>query len=208
MLDLPKMFLFSGLVSLDIFSLDITTEDKIRTISYMQNQKRIETRLNIKNENSWLESLETKVTLNEVSKSNFNRYLQLLNKTNQFNVRTRRFTNIEFQNWLSLNENKAITLRLEDKFGDLGIIGLLGYKINNENLYVEDFVLSCRAAGRSLEQLMIYLLYEKANSYNISRIIIEALKTEKNKPIINFLNNYEFLEKKENLNFEKNLRKN
>ena len=74
----------------------------------MQNQKRIGTKLTIKNDNSWLESLETKVTINEVSKSNFNRYLQLLNKTNQFNVRTRRFTNIEFQNWLSQMKIKLL----------------------------------------------------------------------------------------------------
>ena len=94
------------------------------------------------------------------------------------------------------NENKAITLRLEDKFGDLGIIGLLGYKINNENLYVEDFVLSCRAVGRSLEKLMIYFLYEKAISNNKSTILIEAFKTEKNKPIIEFLTNNNFRKKK------------
>ena len=56
-------------------------------------------------------------------------------------------TSPEFQSWFSLSENNAYTIRLEDKFGNLGIIGLLGYELRNKQIYIQDFVLSCRAAG-------------------------------------------------------------
>lgn len=209
-LELPKdpSSYAQTLESLDLlYSMDITKEDEIRTASYKHNNERFKMKSISKNKSSWLQKLDTKIMINEISELNFNRYVQLLNKTNQFNARTRRKTNAEFKDWLSLNDNKALTIKLEDKFGDLGIIGLLGYNKNNDRIFVEDFVLSCRAAGRSIEDLMIYILYEKAISESIEEIIIEASETKKNKPIIDFLKKNSFLEEKGFLSFGVNIKK-
>ena len=104
----------------------------------------------------------------------------------------------EFKSWLSLSSSEAYNIRLEDKFGDLGIIGLLGFKINNNQLFVEDFVLSCRVAGRGIEELMLYLIYSRAKSLKIPKIIIEPIKTAKNKPILDFISKNNYLQKESN----------
>ena len=103
-------------------------------------------------------------------------------------------TTPEFESWISLSENNASTIRLKDKFGDLGIIGLLSYKLSDKKLFIEDFVLSCRAAGRGIEDLMIYQIFENAKSNNINQIVIEAIKTEKNFPILDYLSKNPYLE--------------
>ncbi len=195
-LELPKYpyYYSQSLESLSSLHLiERTNEDNMRTLSYQQNRHRFSEKEK-NNKDTWLKELETKVKISQIKSKNIMRYVQLLNKTNQFNVKTRRMTNPEFESWISFAGNKAYTIRLEDKFGDLGIIGLLGYKFTDKKLYIEDFVLSCRAAGRGIEDLMLYQIYKEAKSNNINEIEIEAIKTEKNMPIINFLSNSPFLE--------------
>lgn len=191
-LDLPKNP-FDYSKSLEscklLYTLGTTKEDKLRTSSYKDNEKRNHSKNLSANNNLWLQGLETKVSIDKVNESNLSRYVQLLNKTNQFNARTRRLSLSEFEDWNSIDSNYAFTIRLIDKFGDLGIIGLIGFSLIKKTIFVEDFVLSCRAAGRCIENLMVYEIFKRAKSFEVEEIILKALLTQKNKPIIDFFNN-------------------
>lgn len=210
-LDLPKNS-FDYSKSLEscklLYTLGTTKEDKLRTSSYKDNEKRNQSKNLTENTSLWLQGLETKVLINKVNEKNLARYVQLLNKTNQFNARTRRLSKAEFQDWHSINSNYAFTIRLIDKFGDLGIIGLIGFTLNEKTIFVEDFVLSCRAAGRCIENLMLYEIFKMAKTFEVEKIIIEALLTKKNKPMINFFNKNNNLHNSGNLHYQIKLKDN
>ena len=66
-------------------------------------------------------------------------------------------------------------LSLKDKYGKMGIIALLGYTVTQETLEIEDYVLSCRAAERSVEETMLYILSQHAKKYGVSKINLQAI---------------------------------
>ena len=67
------------------------------------------------------------------------------------------------------------------------MIGLLSYTINSEKVYIEDFVISCRAAGRMVEEVMIYFVRNIASESRGLEIILQAIATEKNGPLVSCL---------------------
>tara|TARA_B100001079_G_C15954515_1_gene316370 strand:- start:197 stop:514 length:318 start_codon:yes stop_codon:yes gene_type:complete len=83
-----------------------------------------------------------------------------------------------------------------DKFGDMGLVGVVSFKLASKRIEVIDFILSCRAFGRSIEKSMLIKIIQILKKKNIDKIIFKYLKTSKNKPCYDFL--------KENLEMEKN----
>ena len=134
---------------------------------------------------------ESKIVIEKFNKNNLLRISQLINKTNQFNLKTRRMTVIELSEWVSLKENFLWSYRVLDKFGDHGLTGIGSFTINGQDIIVEDFVLSCRVLGYGIENAILCHLIKESRKLNKQNLIIELLKTEKNDPIEKFLNQSE-----------------
>lgn len=173
--------------NLDCFdSLQETHEDATRSEMYKQEKQRKIIMNELSTINDWIDSLSIKITISVLNDKNLKRAGQLLNKTNQMNLTTRRILANDFMRLSEEYNLKIITLNVEDKFGDYGLTGILSFKINNSILRVEDYVLSCRVLGRSVEESMIYASYNYALNNNAKEIHFPFIKTEKNNPCFLF----------------------
>ncbi|ALA44191.1 MULTISPECIES: HAD-IIIC family phosphatase [Paenibacillus] len=163
----------------------ITLEDRKRTDWFKQEQKRESIKLNVESLEEWLHSLEIKLTPHKLNKLLLTRAVQLMNKTNQFNMATRRFTIEEYWSWSELPNNHAILFEVEDKFGNAGYTGLISVSCDDEGqAEIHDFVMSCRVMGKGIEEAMLYLVTKHFSPHSIKGMYI---KTEKNKPFYDFI---------------------
>jgi FkbH-like protein len=172
--------------SLNCFnSLHLTEEDNKRSELYKDEETRGNSKLNFTSVEDWINSLKIEVTFEELNELNLNRAEQLLNKTNQMNLRTRRLSKEELKKWNSQKDHWFYVVSVKDIFGDNGITGLLGFhKTTDGNIFIDDFVMSCRVMGRKIEDKMLDFVKERSNS----KVIAEYLPTEKNKPVKEFFN--------------------
>ena len=112
------------------------------------------------------------------------RALELINKTNQFNLNGRRFTDAEWQNEVRQHGAAALVAGYEDKFGPLGKILALVGTLSNRTLSVRAFVLSCRAFSRRIEHQCLQELFRR---YELEEIVFDYVETPRNGPVREFL---------------------
>ena len=174
----------------------ISHEDKIRGELYKSEFKRKKLKQQFKSLSEWIETLELKVTIENLKSENFPRTLQLLNKTNQMNLATRRLSEKEFNNWIKTSSSNLWTIRAKDKFGDYGIIGILSLSIKKNSAYLVDFILSCRVVGRNIEEIMIEFTKEYCRKNKIKNINGKFMKTEKNSLCFKFFNKLNLIDSK------------
>ncbi|MGA2556123.1 MAG: HAD-IIIC family phosphatase [Verrucomicrobiota bacterium] len=130
----------------------------------------------------FLASLELRARLEPVNKNNIERVMQLLGKTNQFNLTTRRHRLEDLQSLLSRPGSVSLTLRLTDKFGDQGIVGVL-LAVPGDDLKtwcVDSFLMSCRVIGRGVEDALWASLVNRAARSGVARIVGDYIPTPKN----------------------------
>lgn len=130
---------------------------------------------------NFFKELRQKITFHRVESSNISRAEQLFNKTNQFNFTSNRYNQKDIKKILKKNNQRFELFSLKDKFGDHGIIGLVIYTINQKNLLVTDFLLSCRVISRKIEEFIILKLLQK-NKVNEIKILYN--QNNKNKTLI------------------------
>lgn len=199
--DLPedKMEYPSFVKSLNCFnSIHLSEEDKNRTGLYKDEASRTDSKFTFASAEDWIKSLNIELRFEELNELNLNRAEQLLNKTNQMNLRTRRLSKDELKKWSSQKEHWFYVVNVKDIFGDSGITGLLGFhQTKNGDYFIDDFVMSCRIMGRKIEDQMLDFIQSKTNR---SKLIAEYIPTEKNKPVKEFfeqkkdsISNFEFL---------------
>jgi FkbH-like protein len=120
------------------------------------------------------------------------RIAQLTQKTNQFNMTTRRYSESEV---LSLNERanwQLFGIRIVDRFGDNGIVGVVFLHILDDIVDIDTFLLSCRVIGRTVETAMLAYCEEIARSAGCKRIRGWFLQTRKNDPASQVYCNHRF----------------
>ena len=128
----------------------VTDEDKTRDKLYKSESKRTKLKQHLKSLPDWIKTLNLTIMIEKIKNENTPRAVQLLNKTNQMNLSTRRLSEQEFTRWVKMNSNNLWTIRATDKFGDYGIIGILSISIKDNVATLVDFILSCRVVGLSL----------------------------------------------------------
>ena len=201
-----KLLFKKTLSQLDCFNVTtFSKEDSERTRMYVEERGRKETKEEIRDVEEWLKTLETVVTIDEINESYKNRVIQLINKTNQMNLSTRRMTENELLKWLSEGKRKLFVFRVADKFGDLGLAGITSIDINDDDTaQIIDFILSCRVMGRNIEETMLSCILRYANKIGVNKIYAKYLPTAKNKPCLDFWNSKSGFNKTENDAFELN----
>ena len=108
------------------------------------------------------------------------RIVQLVNKTNQFNLTTRRYTEAAVQTIMNTPGALTLQLRLTDQFGDNGIIGIVIGKPQADEMYLDTWLMSCRVLGRQVEEATMNLVAQRALELGAKRLIGEYLPTKKN----------------------------
>ena len=172
----------------------ITKEDKIRSNLYKFESKRTKLKQQKKSLSDWIKTLNLTIVIENIKNKNTPRATQLLNKTNQMNLSTRRLNEQEFNNWIKVKSNNLWTVKAADKFGDYGIIGVLSISIKDNVATLVDFILSCRVVGRYIEETMIEFLKEFCQKKNVNKINGRYKKTEKNSLCYHFFNKLKIID--------------
>jgi len=182
-----KMLYKKTLLELTCFDVPaISQEDFERTKMYVAERKRAVVKSEVGSIEEWLEHLDIKILVAELGENNLSRTTQLLNKTNQMNLTTRRMTEAELIAWARQPNHRSWVFRVTDKFGDYGLTGIASVEIEDSRGKIVDFILSCRVMGRKVEEAMLYHITSIAKELGIKEIFCEYLPTPKNKPCLAF----------------------
>ncbi len=173
--------------NLDNLAAYLKTEDLQRTAMYQAELRRKERRRPIVSLDDFLATLETEVRVQLINDANMARSAQLLNKTNQFNLATRRLSQPELSAWSSKARHWTWTFRVRDKFGDSGLTGLASLAAIDGKGELVDFLLSCRVMCRNIELVMIHVVLDHAKSLGLKQVEATFIPTMKNNPCLRFL---------------------
>lgn len=174
-------------VMIDIYrryfeKLSVTEEDKNKTAQYAANVKRMQLKQEAIDISSYLKQLRIQVTEVDVD-ANVERLYQLVNKTNQFNLTTIRYTREELLGYLKRTDKLLKLYRVTDKFGDNGITGAVIVDMSKEVPEIEEFVLSCRIMGRFIEHAIVDKLEQELLNRGFEKLRSRYVKTAKNAPV-------------------------
>ena len=160
----------------------LSHEDRSRTVMYVSDRQRKQLQTDLGSVEKWLDTLGLEVRVEPLSPSNLERTSQLLNKTNQMNLTTRRMSARELSDWASLDNHRLWTFRVVDKIGDYGVCGIASVAFADSRANLVDFVLSCRAMGRGVEDAIISVVADRAREAGARQLVAACLPTKKNKP--------------------------
>ena len=161
----------------------LTEEDRVRAEQYAVERKRRDLQQSAGSMEDYLRSLEMQADLREIDEADLMRVVQLLGKTNQFNLTTRRHGREDVLRLLALPDAIGITLRVQDRFGDHGLVGVLiavPAEHDPRALRIDTWLMSCRVIGRTVEEFSFGELLERARTLGYREIHGEYIPTKKN----------------------------
>ncbi len=185
--DDPALYLNAIKECADVDILQLTEEDKKRNLMYAQERKRRETKLLFDNVDDFLAHLEIKVTISKADNFDMPRISQLTQKTNQFNMTTRRYQEEDIKNLIRKHGYLVYSIRVKDKFGDNGLCGVVMLKKAKDGLLLDNFLLSCRVLGKGIERSVMAFCARLARKAKVKSLICEYSPTEKNQVARQFL---------------------
>jgi FkbH-like protein len=159
----------------------VTSEDRERTHQYQSNKERDRLKATATDMEGYLRELEMRMIWRPFDSVGLGRTVQLINKTNQFNLTTRRYSEEDILAIMSDSASFGLQLRLVDRFGDNGIIAIIiGRMRGAEDLKIDTWLMSCRVLGRQVEPTTLNLIAQEARSIGARRLIGEYVPTKKN----------------------------
>lgn len=164
----------------------ISQDDMKRNEMYKENAKRVQLQASFANYGEYLTSLEMKATIKPFESIFMARIAQLTNKSNQFNLTTRRYIQTEIEAIAS--DSAYITLygKLQDKFGDNGVVSVVIGHVIGEECHIDLWIMSCRVLKRDMEFAMMDELVMHCQKQNVKRIIGYYYPTAKNNMVRDF----------------------
>lgn len=161
-------------------AIELSEEDRARTAQYQSNLARESLRAEATNIDDYLKSLEMRMLWSRIDVANLRRPTQLINKTNQFNLTTRRRTEEEMTSFVQANSTLGVQLRLTDRFGDNGVIAVVLGAMNGGDLHLDTWLMSCRVLGRRAEAATLNVVAAQAAALGAKRLVGEFRPTAKN----------------------------
>ena len=177
-----------------------TDEDNKKIQMYKAQVQRSNEEEQIGNISDYLNSLDLNIQVYIDDITIVERISQLTQKTNQFNLRTKRYTKNEISLFIKDDKKSIIAIGVNDKFGDNGIVGLVILDILDKTIYIDTLLMSCRILGRNIEYKLMDIIIDIVKNKNISTIESEYISTYKNQQVENLFNTYGFSILKEDTN--------
>ena len=177
--------------------LRILQEDAAKTQMYQNEVKRKQDMSASLNLDDYIKKLEIKLDIHRMRADEFERTLQLINKTNQFNLTTKRYTQVELQNMAADENCRVYVVHSSDKYGNNGLIAVVILFLSETENKIDTFLMSCRVMGRKFEDVIIGKLVEKYGKHTNGNfqlddsslieipLIGEFIPTAKNAPVRN-----------------------
>ncbi len=159
--------------------LRVLGEDLQKTQMYRDEAKRKQEMSESLNLDDYIRKLEMTVDIHRMREAELERVVQLINKTNQFNVTTKRYTQAEVEEIAADPDNAIYVVYSSDKYGDHGLISVIILVSEQQDMRIDTFLMSCRVMGRNLEDV---ILNEIAAKYG-GKLSGEFIPTAKNAPV-------------------------
>ena len=167
-------------------TLTISAEDRKRGAMYKAEAQRKKLQGEVPDLESYYKSLEMVIDVKFADNFTLPRVAQLTQKTNQFNLTTRRYSEADIKSYMESNDVDVISLKLIDKFGDSGIVGVCILKYIEQKAVIDTFLLSCRVLGRGVEEVFIIHALKLAKQRGFELVIGEFFPTAKNAQVKDF----------------------
>jgi FkbH-like protein len=172
---------------LELWNELLSDDDKDRTQLYKERASRgdfIKTsHSNVQDEASAFKALNLMVVLKTITVGDIKRTVELVNRTNQFNMRGSRTSFSEVETWLKSEDVVVMQASMSDKFGDMGVVSIIVYEYRSDGtVFIPIFVLSCRVFGYQVEFAILNELKRQAIGRNVNAIRGEFIPTDSNAP--------------------------
>lgn len=167
-------------------TLSLSEDDLARNAMYAANASRNSSIKDYSTYEEYLKSLEMHAEIAPFSPMYMSRIAQLIGKTNQFNLTTKRFTQAEIEAMAASDEYITLYGKLSDKFGDNGVISVVIGHRESDSLHILLWLMSCRVFKRGMEYAMFDKLLETSKDLGIKKIVGYYYPTEKNKLVKEF----------------------
>ncbi|MDA8769752.1 HAD-IIIC family phosphatase, partial [Schleiferiaceae bacterium] len=194
--DLPEDFTDSldFLIRRNYFEIrSISDNDKDRTGQYKAEFERVKLRTNYGAIDDYLKSLDMCAKLMSFTVEDAERISQLSLRSNQFNLRTIRYSKDEILNIMNSDAYLTYSLRLSDKFGDHGLVAIAIVKLNEKDeAFLDSLLMSCRVLKRGVEAYLMNKIVEELKNHSYQTFKGEYLPTVKNGLVQNFLTDHQF----------------
>lgn len=164
----------------------LSTEDRERGRYYAEQRQRVELEHSVSSLEDFYYSLQQEVEITLVIPETLGRVAQLTQKTNQFNLTTRRYSEQQIVEMSTCPAWKIYSVRVKDRFGDNGLIGVVITHDAGKVCEIDTFLLSCRVIGRTVETAVLSFLVERARVRGLWRLQGWFLPTKKNAPAKEF----------------------
>jgi FkbH-like protein len=175
----------------DTFAL--TKEDLTRGEKYYKKRKRDEVRKTVQSVDDFIKTLKLRAIMKQADDFALPRVTSLINRTNQFNLTTKRYNEKEVQKMAkNAKDFNLYTLEVKDKFGDEGIVGVALIKKSQKIWLIDTFLMSCRVIGRKIETAFIYKVINDAVEAKIDEIQATYIPTKKNPLVKDFYKDHNF----------------
>ena len=172
----PRTLLAAGYFEAVHFS----DEDKSRVENYQANAKRVALRETSTDLNTYLKTLQMKATLQPFDENGIKRIVQLISKTNQFNLTTYRHNESQTRDFMKNDQYLTLQVRLADAFGDNGMVSVVICKKSTEEWFIDTWLMSCRVVGRRLEEIVFYEIVKSAKLEGVKKITGVYIPTDRN----------------------------
>ncbi len=169
----------------------LTDEDKNKKQSYEQKLKTDDYRESFESEDDFIKNLNIKTEIGEMNEENIARIEQLINKSNQFNLTTKRYSEDELRS-LQKDGHKIYYIKVSDKFGDYGISGVAIIKLKNIEAEIDSFLFSCRVLGRKIEGEFLEQIISEMKKCSVKDLKAKYIKTKKNSLVKSFYDQHGF----------------
>jgi FkbH-like protein len=185
--------LVDNLSAQPFFDAAVVTDDDVNRLNeYKAQAQRAELADSAGSRDEFLASLGIVCTFLSALDAPLARSVQLLAKTNQFNLTTRRHSAAEVEEFASTPGGQAIAIRVRDRFGDAGVVGLALARNQGDSCFIDSLLLSCRVIGRGIETALLAHLGANAIRTGAKKLIGEFIPTKKNAPCADFYTDHGF----------------
>lgn len=171
-------------------------DDLIRIETYSTDIQRAEVKEKFKDLDGYLGALDMVMSASPFDSSGRQRIASLINKTNQFNLTTRRYTEAQVATMQEDPDTFTLQVRLKDKYGDLGMIAVAicrSVAVGLQRVWeIDTWLMSCRVLGRRVEEAMLHEIVSDARRAGVDRLIARYLPTKKNSMVRDHFDNLGF----------------
>jgi FkbH-like protein len=183
------------IISQNLFeTASISEGDENRTAQYQEEAKRASLQKSFTNEDEFLESLDMVSVVRPFDKFNIPRVAQLTQRSNQFNLRTIRYTEEDTARVSASGDHITLTFTLEDKFGDSGLIAIIILEKGKDALFIDTWLMSCRVLKRGMENFTLNTIAGIARREGFTKVVGEYIPTKKNLMVQDHYRNLGFVE--------------